>query len=178
MFLEFVHPDYHAIFIGQERGRRGDFIHTSNAQRVASGPAVANLQHAMHELEGRHTSGDHLITLDERFANTEMPANPSKHDVIQWLQRTQNAKSMKALKFKLADVPAIPKIDPVPTPRCNYAYHWDHVKYVFLNSSAEAIWSALNDYSHFKVVEVTRKSYIGLLQCLDMLGEANGEPPL
>ena len=178
LMLDVVHPDYHGVFVGQSDARLGMVLTTESAKSIASSVQIAQLQHAMNLVRNEATFGDHIITQRERQEFDGKLPNPTKLDVVDFLKRTQNAKTLKALKVRLMNSAPIPFPEPTPRPRNNANFNWQVVRYTFLNASAHNIWKDLADYSNLRLAEVDKRSYLNLLRSLDMLAIANNESPL
>ena len=106
-------------------------------------------------------------------------------NAFQWFKETQTAKSLKPIYSRLKQFTTMRD----PGVACNAELYLDLLKPLFEETSLFPVlqlWNAMKSFSYrksngvlgTKLVEVSKKHYVGLMQAFDLLAVARDEPPL
>ncbi len=183
-YLNNVHPDTQFFFYCRTSSRQNILIVSKGLEGIDTSRSLGIIHSTLEDYEnnGRPVPS---VSYEERFDVDSLPTNPSFEDAFARFEQTQTAKSVKPIYTMMQRAGLISE------PRSRIAnLQWYMVRFKGLFNresriSASMLWSACSSLQYhgstgvgFKYKEVKRRHFIGLMQSLDLLAKARGEPPL
>jgi hypothetical protein len=182
-YLVDVHPDTEFFFYARTSSRQSVLVVSKGLEGIDTSRSLGVIHGALDDYQ-RNKKPIEPVGYDERFTNT-LPLTATYDDVLATFVKTQTSKTVKPIYTMLQ------KADIVKEPRLRTAkwdWYMDRIKPLFDRESrisAAKLWNAFKDLQYqgstgvgYKYAEVKRKHFVGLMQTIDLLAIARGEPPL
>lgn len=182
-YLAEMHQDTQFFFYARSSARQSVVL-VSNGLRGIDTSRSLNFIHTTLEEYACNARPMAAVSYADRFSDVIM--NPTCDDA--WLRfvSTQTAKSVKPIysMFQRAQILTGERMK-----NANHEWYMSQIKTLFLGGSRTIstlmLWSALSNLQYhgsigvgYKYAEFKKKHFIGLMQSLDLLAAARGEPPL
>ena len=182
--LAAVHPSVEFLFYARPSSRQNVLHVSQGLHNLDKSRTLTIIHNALDEFTKAPPAGTGGITAVERFDNPSL-LTPSFSNAFQWFKETQSAKSLKPIYSRLKQFTTMRD----PGVACNAELYLDLLKPLFEETSLFPVlqlWNAMKSFSYrksngvlgTKLVEVSKKHYVGLMQAFDLLAVARDEPPL
>ena len=183
-YIDDVQEDYDYFFYGRSRTRKNLILYSHRLEGIHKSSSMQIIHDELQKFTMNPKSVA-PVTYEERFPAAGLPSNPSLEDSYGHFSKTQTAKSVKTIFTMLQRAGFIRE---ARSRSANLDWYMNRFKPFFLRESrisAVMLWSAFSDMQYagstgvgYKYKELKRKHFIGLMQSLDLLAKARGDPPL
>ena len=183
-YINDIQEDYDYFFYGRGHARQNLILYSDKLDGIQRSSSL-QIIHAELQKFTKNPRPVAPVTYEERFPATGLPSNPSLEDSYGHFSKTQTAKSVKTIFTMLQRAGFIRE---ARSRTANLEWYMHRFKPFFLGESrisAVMLWSAFSNMQYdgstgvgYKYKELKRKHFIGLMQSLDLLAKARGEPPL
>ena len=182
-YLIDVHPDTEFFFYARTSARQSVLVVSKGLEGIDTSRSLGVIHGALDDFQ-KNKKHINPVSYDERFP-APLPFNANYDDALVCFQKSQTAKTVKPIYTMLQKAGIIkePRLRSV-----KLEWYMERLKPLFQRESrisSAKLWDAFKDLQYhgstgvgYKYSEVKRKHFVGLMQSIDLLAIARGEPPL